>query len=49
MTCWAGQILLVLRTVNRAEIAENKRLDAALEMVAAIHSQRKVKRSRAVL
>jgi len=32
---------------NRAEIIENKRLDAALEMVAAIQSNREVKRSQA--
>lgn len=47
MTCWAGQILLIKRTVNRTEIVENKRLDAALEVVAVIHSQREVKRSQA--
>lgn len=34
-----------IRTVNRAEIVENKRLDAALEMVAAIQAKRDVKRS----
>ena len=36
-----------LRSVNRAAIVENKRLDAALKMVAAIQSQREAKRSQA--
>ena len=36
-----------IRTVNRAEVVENKRLDAALEMVAAIQLKREVKRSQA--
>jgi len=36
-----------IRAVNRAEVVDNKRLDAALEMVAAIQSKREVKRSQA--
>ena len=36
-----------IRSVNRAEIVENKRLDATLEMVAVIQSQWVVKRSQA--
>lgn len=36
-----------IRTVNRAEIVENKRLDEALEMVADIQSEREIKRSQA--
>ena len=34
-----------LRTVNRAEVVENKRLDAVLEFVAAEQAKREVKRS----
>ena len=34
-----------LRSVNRAEVVENKRLGPALEMIAAIQAEREVSRS----